>query len=172
MATTVRNLTRLVALAMPLLHNQLRLDILKVKSGAIVHATPSAAITVADSAADAGSFLLINACQASYNLHCASACDATTGVGAHYAADATNPDASPVATDLASGYTIANAIKAAFNAHRVLLTSHTTADAGAITAADANSSGSLITLVNDIKAKLNAHYAKAFVSGSLLVVPA
>lgn len=172
MATIVRKLTQLVAMALPLLHNQMRLDILKSVSGGIVHADASAAITTAAASTDPTSFALVNACQASYNLHCASTCHATTGVGAHMAADATNVDATAVATDLTTGYALANALKAAINAHFALTTSHPIADAAVVTATDATTSGTLITLANDIKAKLNAHYARAMTNQALSVVAA
>lgn len=81
--------------------------------------------------------------------------------GIHGAADATNDTTAADATDQATGDTLANEIKADYNAHRVLTAGgvHAAADAtNVVTAANgAGTEGALQTLVNDIRTQLLAH---------------
>ena len=173
MASILRRIPALIALALPAVFNARRLDLLKLKAGSIYHADASAAIATADASDLATSVTLANALKASYNAHCASACSATTGQGAHIAADATYPTAVADATDLTSVEALLNDIKSNYNSHRAVASIHATADStNTVTAADATTQGSANTLANEIKAKLNLHFAGAFTAPALDVVAA
>lgn len=173
MADSIRNLDSLKSAQAIAVLNSMRLDMMKIKSGLIVHADASAQITTANASDLATSIALANALKASYNAHCASACDSATGQGSHTAADATNPTAVADATDLTSVEALLNDIKAKYNSHRALTTSHPTADGtNVVTAAAATDQASSNTLANDIKTQLNAHYTMAmYAHATLLVAP-
>lgn len=173
MASILRKIPTLIALALPAVINAHRLDALKLKAGLISHADASSAIATADASDLATSVTLANALKASYNAHCTSACSATTGHGAHIAADATYPTAVADATDLTSVEALLNDIKSNYNSHRAVATIHATADStNTVTAADATTQGSANTLANEIKAKLNLHFASALASPAIDVVAA
>ena len=173
MASIVRKISALIAQALVTPFNQLRLDALKLRAGLIFHADASAAIATANATDLDTSVALVNAEKAWFNAHCASACDATSGQGAHITADAANTVATADATDLASGITLGNAIKAKYNTHRAATAYHPTADAtNTIASADATDQDSLNTLLNEIKTDVNAHAAAAFASPAISVVPA
>lgn len=173
MATSIRNLDGLKAQQATLVNNARRLDMMKIKAGTIFHADASAAITAPAATDLPTSIVLANALKASYNAHCASACDAVTGQGCHIAADATNPTAVANATDLTSVEALLNDLKSKYNSHRVLTSSHPTADGtNASAAAAATDQATSNTLANDLKTQMNAHYAAAMASqATLLVAP-
>lgn len=174
MSVNVRNLTPLLADAAVAGHNKRRLDMLKLRAGLILHATTTTAVALADIAA--GSTLAVQVafvaeCSAAYTTHIASACDATTGIGAHMAADATNVITTAAPTDLATCYARMNELKSLLNAHDALTTSHPVADAtNTVTAPDADTAAKLATLGNQVKAKLNAHLAMAFSDPAIVIV--
>ncbi len=64
-------------------------------------------------------------------------------------------------------FTLANALKAAVNTHMGSNVYHETADAGVVTAADATTVASLITLAADIRVKLDAHLRNGPVSQAM-----
>lgn len=173
MATSVRNLDDLVARACVAVLNPLRLDLMKLKAGSIFHADASTAISTADAAALPTVIALANAIKASYNLHIASVCSATTGQGAHLSVDAANGITSADATDQATANTLLNEIKTDYNVHRASAVFHHTADGtNAIAAANATDLATSITLANELKTDINLHYAGAFASQALsLVMP-
>jgi hypothetical protein len=174
MATSIRRLTRLEAEQAIAVQSALRLDLLKLRAGSIFHADASTGVSLADltagsSTADQVAFTL--ACSAAYTAHIASACSATTGQGAHLAADATNVLTTPAPTDLTSCNARMNEIKADYNLHRASTTFHPVADStNTVTAADATNAASLATLGNAVKAALNAHFAAAFTHQATLLV--
>lgn len=169
----VRNLTKPLADAAVAQHNISRLDLLRLQSGVVYHADASTAISTADASNPATGLALAIALRAAYVAHCASACHATTGIGAHIAADATNTLAVAVPTDEASGILTVNELKAKFNLHRVSLSFHASADsASAISTADATDTASFYALANAIKGKFNTHFAGALAGANLAVVAA
>lgn len=173
MSTSVRNIDDLKSAAVLAEFNKLRLDCLKLKVGTIFHADASTAASAPTATDDATAIVRLNAVRAAYIAHIASACSATTGIGAHIAADATNTISAPVATDEGTAITLANEIKADYNAHRVLTASHPTADAtNVIASADASNEGTLVTLTNELYTDINLHMAAAMQSQALLVTPA
>ncbi len=147
---------------------------LLLKQSKVYHADATPAVTVADATADGyglSSALLINACVTAYTAHLASVCNATTGIGAHISADSTNVISAPVATDVASGETLANQFKTQYNLHIASAVFHCVADtSNAVTANTVTDEATLVTMVNQIKAKLNAHFAGAFVSQAIVLV--
>lgn len=171
MADSIRNIDSLKSDQAITVLNAMRLDMLKIKAGTIFHADASATITTPDASDLATSITLANAIKASYNAHCASACDAATGQGAHIAADATNPTAVADATDLTSVEALLNDLQSKYNAHRVLASSHCTADTTHVSsAAAATTQGTANTLANDLKTQMNAHYAAAMASHATSLV--
>jgi hypothetical protein len=173
MTISIRNLVGLKADRAITVQNQMRRDMLRLRAGLVFHADASAAISTANATTEATLVALANAEKASYNAHIASAAGATTGQGAHMAADVTNPTAVVNATNEASAITLINDIKAKYNAHRALTTAHPLADGtNVISSADATDTASAYTLANEIKTDLNAHYAAAFgAEATLLVLP-
>lgn len=171
MATTIRKLDGLMAETAVAEFNKLRLDVLKLKVGTVFHADASTAISTADATDLATAIVLGNVVRSAYIAHIASACSATTGLGAHIAADATNTISAPVATDQDTLNTLLNEIKGDYNAHRVLTASHPTADAtNVVSSANASDEATSVTLVNEIKADLNAHFAAAMGSQAIVLV--
>lgn len=162
MATTIRNIPDLKADQAVTELQKLRLDLMKIKVGTIFHMDASTAISTADAADLPTVVALANALKASYNAHCASACSATTGQGAHIAADGANLVSSADATDQTSANTLLNEIKSDYNTHRASTSFHPTADAtNTISSANATDLASSITLANELKTDINAHYAAA-----------
>lgn len=169
----VRNLTRLEAEALVAQHNAARLDLLKLQSGVVYHADATTAVSTANATSGPTALALAIALRAAYVAHCASACSATTGVGSHITADATNTLVVAVPTDEASAILTVNELKAKFNLHRVSLSFHASADsASAVSTADATDTASLWALANALKTKFNTHFAGALNSAALVVVPA
>lgn len=176
MSTTIRKIPGVIALRAVEVCNASRLDALNLRAGAIFHASATTAITLAD--ITAGSTLpvqvaFVAAISAAYVEHIASACDATTGIGAHRSADATNVITTPAGTDLATCYARANEIKALHNVHVASAVFHPVADTGhTTTAPDATTAGTLATLANELKADLSGHFAAAFTATATVIGPA
>ena len=167
----VRNLSTLKADALLSQHNVARLDMLRLQSGVVYHADATAAITTPDATTAPTSLALAIALRSIYVAHCASECSATTGIGCHIAADATNTLVVAVPTDEASSILTANELKAKFNLHRVSLSFHASADsASAVATADATDEASLWVLLNALKVKFNLHFAGALSGAALVVV--
>lgn len=81
-----------------------------------------------------------------------------TKVDCHLTDDTTNTVTSATATDLATAITLANELKADYNAHIASTTFHTAADTtNAVTSANATDQATLNTLLNEMKADFNAH---------------
>lgn len=92
---------------------------------------------------------------------------------AHAAADSTNAIGVTKASIVsqATAITFANALKAAYNAHRSQSGVHHADDSGnATTATNASNASTLATLLNEMKADINAHLATALAGSSLRVV--
>lgn len=174
MATTIRKLDGLMAETAVAEFNKLRLDVLKMKVGTLFHADASTAMTLTEAplASDLDTAIVrANVVRAAYIAHIASACSATTGLGAHIAADATNTIAAPVATDQTTINTLLNELKGDFNAHRVLTAAHPTADGtNVISAANSTDEGTAVTLVNELFTDINAHFAAAMASQAITLV--
>jgi hypothetical protein len=176
MSTTIRKIPGAAWTQAIAVTNARRLDMLRLRAGLIFHADATTAISAAD--ITAGSTLaeqvaFTAACSAAYVEHIASACDATTGIGAHMAADATNVLTTPAGTDLASCYTRMNEVKTKFNLHGASAVFHPLADALHVTTApDATTAGTLATLGNELKADLNAHIAAAMAAQATIIGPA
>ncbi|NUP13763.1 MAG: hypothetical protein HOW73_47610 [Polyangiaceae bacterium] len=172
MSTSVRNIPDLIAQAVQVELAKARLDMLKTKVGTIFHADASTAIATLPVASDLPSVIArANAIKATYNAHIASACNATTGVGAHIAADATNVVSSANASDQATANTLLNEIKADYNTHIASTSFHPTADAtNAIAAANASDLATSITLVNELYTDINAHMAAAMNHQAIVLV--
>jgi hypothetical protein len=104
---------------------------------------------------DVANFLL-NDMKAKYNAHIAS-------VAHHLNADAANVVAAADATDLATSITLVNAIKAAYNLHRVeavgpVHATHPPSDTvNVVTVANATDLATVITLAEDIDIQYKAH---------------
>lgn len=176
MATTVRNLSSLVIAALAAEWNKLRLDALKLRAGTLFHADASTAIaTTAVATTYATGWARLNAVKTAWNLHCASACDATSGQGAHIVADAANPVATANATTNATGKALGNALKSAVNTHMGLTTVHPVADTantiGATDIGDDDEAGT-VAMANELYTDVGAHIAAAHASQALnLVAP-
>ena len=168
MATSVRKLPIVEAQRAIDVLNQMRLDLLKLRSGTIYHATQSTAV---DGYGTLSQVDATNALVAAYNTHIASVCDSTTGEGCHLSADSSNAVTSPVATDTTSAITRANELKADFNLHRASTTFHPVADSvHVVTAADATNSSTLNTLLSDLQTQINAHFAGGFTATATTLV--
>lgn len=136
-------------------------------------------VTAADSSSEATALALVNEIAAVFY-------GSPTGTGnpypghaldtlAHVAADSTNGalTAARPATSLATAYTLANEIKADFNAHLTQSGVHVNNDGtNSIAAADATTQNSLNTLLNELKADLNLHMANAVPGSSLRAINA
>ena len=169
----VRNLFPLKADAVLAQHNVMRLDMLRLQSGVVYHADATPAITTPDATTVPTGLALAIALRAIYVTHCASACSATTGIGCHIAADATNTLSVAVPTNEASGILTVNELKEKFNLHRVSLSFHASADsASEVATADATDTASFYALANALKTKFNTHFAGALTSANLAVVAA
>lgn len=165
----VRNLNQLKAAASIDVLNALRLDLLRLKKGVVYHAEASEAV---DGYADADTYVSVtNAMVSSFNDHCASVCDAVSGLGAHLAEDSTNTVSASVATDLATSLTRANQLKSKANAHFVFAASHCQTDSvSSVTAADATDLPTLQVLLLDLEEQINNHYAGALVSEAVELI--
>jgi len=116
--------------------------------------TVALTVTAAASTDLATSVALVNNAKTVLNLHFADTVAHDSAVSAQVA--------TATATDLATGITLANALKAAFNTHRSAASVHFTNDgANAIAATDASDQASLNTLLTEIKADFNLHFASA-----------
>lgn len=167
----VRNLDGLKVDASIAQQNASRLDALKLRAGLIFHADATAAITEANATDATTTSALVLALRSRYVTHIASACSATTGIGSHMAADATNVLAVPVPVDEAGEILTVNELKAKFNLHRVSTTFHPVADStNAVSSADATDTASLHTLANELKTDFNGHFAASMSSASLTIV--
>lgn len=176
MATDVRNLNGLKTAAAVAAYDMTRLDALKLRAGLIYHADATTPVTLADIATGstlAAQVAFTVACSAAHTAHIASACDATTGQGAHIAADAANVLTTPVPTTLAECYARMNEIKALHNLHVALTAKHAVADStNTVSATDATTAATLATLGNQVKAKQAAHFSAAFTAQALNVTGA
>lgn len=171
MATNVRNLDTDKADASCTVLKQLRLDLMKLKSGSIFHADASTAIS-APTASDLPTVLVLaNAIKAAYNLHIASVCSASTGQGAHLSVDAANAITSPDATNQGTANTLLIELKTDYNVHRASAVFHHTADStNVIASADATDLATSIALANELKTDINLHFAAAFTHQALALV--
>lgn len=169
----VRTLTDDLALALVAEHNKRFRDLLTLKAGTTYHGAPTALVTAADGDNDLPKLKLLTAdLSVKFNTHCASECDATSGVGSHLAADATNaPVAVTALADLAACQTRLNAIYDAFNAHLSQAGKHCTADStNTASSAAATTQGTADTRANDLKAKLNLHIAGSMAAAPIVLV--
>jgi hypothetical protein len=92
---------------------------------------------------------------------------------AHTAADTTNTTSAADATSLATGITLANEMKADFNAHLTQSGVHPNNDGlNAVATADATDQSSLNTLLNALKAAINLHIGDALGGTALRAIPA
>lgn len=165
-----------------------RLDLAKLKLGTIFHGekasvtgtigsasairTYYAALNAAASATDLATTIIIaNAAKNLYNAHRQSAIDATTGLGAHVAADSTNATAAADATDQSSANTLLNEIKTDLNAHLTQSGVHFTNDGtNSISSANATDLATSQTLANEIKTDLLAHVEAGFSAASMIEI--
>jgi len=176
MSTTIRKIPGAAGTQAIAVCNASRRDALRLRAGLIFHADATSAITLAD--ITAGSTLpeqvaFTAAVSAAYVEHIASACDATTGIGAHMAADATNVFTTPVGTDLTTCYARMNEAKTLFNLHGGSAVFHPLADATNVTTApNATTAGTLATLGVELKADITAHVNAAFASQATIIGPA
>lgn len=167
----VRNLAKPKADAAVAQHNIGRLDALKLRQGVIFHADATAPITEANATDVSTTSALVLVLRSRYIAHIASACNATTGVGSHISADATNVVTVAVPADEAGEILTVNELKALFNTHRASAVFHPVADStNVISAADATNTASLRTLANALKTGFNAHFAASFAGSALVVV--
>lgn len=122
-------------------------------------------ITSADASDLATSLTLVNEILAVYTFHMADTlAHKTTGV----ALASTTP-----ATSLATAITRANDIKSKYNTHRASTTYHYVADStNATSSPDATDQSSLNTLLNELKADINAHMASGPTAKSIRLVDA
>lgn len=107
----------------------------------------------------------VTLCQALHSAYYQHRTDAL----AHDAVDATNTVAATRASvvGLATAIVVANQLKAAYNAHRAESGVHPNNDSGhAISSADASDQSSLNTLLNELKADMNAHFADGMATPS------
>jgi hypothetical protein len=176
MSTTIRKIPGAAGTQAITVCNASRRDALRLRAGLIFHADATTAVSLADIVT--GSTLAVQvaftaAISAAYVAHIASACDATTGIGAHISADATNVFATPAGTDLSTCYARMNEVKAKFNLHGASAVFHPLADTlNVIAATDATTAATLATLGNECKLDLNAHMAAAFASQATVIGPA
>lgn len=171
--TDVRNLTDDLAQSLVTQQNARAKDLLRLKAGTCYHAYPTATVTAADgNGTEAKIILLANDLKAKMNTHAASECSATTGVGTHLAADATNfPDATVNATDLASAETLLNSLYTKYNAHLTQAGKHCTNDGtNAASSAAATDQASSDTRANDLKTKFNLHIAGSMAAAPIVLV--
>lgn len=167
----VRNLAKPKADAAVAQLNLSRLDALKLRAGLIFHADATAPITEANATDASTTSALVLVLRSRYIAHIASACSATTGVGAHMAADATNVVTVAVPTNEAGEILTVNELKALFNSHRASTVFHPVADStNAVATADATNTASLRALANALKTAFNAHFAAAFSAQAIVVV--
>jgi len=171
--TDVRNLTDDLAQSLVTQQNARARDLLVLKAGTCYHAYPTAVVSAADGDGTLAKLklLLVDACT-KFNTHCASECDASTGVGTHLAADATNaPVTATTPADLPACQTRADALYTAYNAHLTQSGKHCTNDAtNTAASAAATDQASSDTRCNDIKAKFNLHIAGSMAAAPIVVV--
>ena len=170
MSREVRKLNKEIADALVTEVNKLKCDALSFYAVALFHAEATSAITEDDATVDGyatSSVALVNTEVTAYNTHRVAVYDGVSNFGAHYAADSTHTITAPVATDLTSAIT-----RAKFNLHILTMASHAgNADTvNTVTATNASDEASLVTLVNQIKSKMNSHFAAAMSSQSMTLV--
>lgn len=140
--------------------NKVRLDMMKIKLGTVFHADATTLVTAASSDGTPATqyALVLNESQV-FNTHCASACSATTGQGAHVAADATNaPIAATAVAALSTSATRLLLIKTKYTAHVSQSGKHMTNDGtNAITLSTDGTQEGNDALADEIKTVLNAH---------------
>ena len=127
----------------------------QIGAGAAVHLDASDYVTVNDvPVTEAECIALANQLRTIYEFH---RTDYVT-VYAHLIADAKNVIAATEDTTLATAITLANELKADYNAHRAQAGVHHNDDAGhAIAAADATDLASLVTLLTELRVDVLAH---------------
>lgn len=186
MANVVRDVLTLKASESVYTLQMMRADLLKLHAGKILHAdaVPAAANATPAASSLPTSVTLANSLYVTYVAHVASSCNqtykgATSGQGAHVAADATNALSSGLTYPcvvLADVEAMANAIKTGWNAHCASTGatgsgSHPIADTvNTVSAATAVDQGTSDTLLNALQTAINAHVASAFVHQALQVV--
>ncbi len=167
----VRNLVGPKVDAVLAQHNKSRLDMLRMKAGVVYHADATAPITEADATTTPTTSALVLVLRSRYIAHIASACSATTGIGCHIAADATNIVTVGIPANEAGEIATVNELKALYNAHRASTAFHASADStNVIAAADATNTATLKVLANELKADFNLHFAGALTSVSLTLI--
>lgn len=172
--STVRNLTRLDVLECVAQLNALRYDLFHRQDGYGVHCDATDPVTVADAVVDGygtSSSLLINAVVTAFTAHQASVTNPVTSIGAHLNADNLYPVTAPVATNVATAVTRSDDFKAKFNQHVLNTTFHLFADSTShVSLSNNGSETALVAMVNQCKAQLNAHFAKAFSSSAIVLI--
>lgn len=172
MSTSVRKLYPAEARAAVDTLNLLRLDMLKLRKGVIFHMDASTGYTGDAAVADGygtSSSEVINALKVAYNVHIASVCSATTGIGAHVSVDATAISTAD-ATNVASAITLSDDFKSKFNTHIGSAVFHPVADStNTIVLSNDASEAALVLLVNQCVSKFNSHLAAAFNSQALVL---
>lgn len=101
---------------------------------------------------------ILNDLTTKYNAHCAD------GTASHHLADTANAIAATTVTTEAEAYVKANLLKAAYNLHRVLITSdvHDNADAtNVVASAAATTTATLVALTEELLVDYTAHCADA-----------
>lgn len=139
------------------------------RGGAHLQSDSVDAVATADATNYATAYTLLNDLKAALNLHYIKSAPHhrhadnayAAGRGAPHLVADSNAEATANATDAATGYALANSLKAKHNAHcGKLLGIHHVADATNTTAAaDADDEAKTVTLANELKADLNAHAA-------------
>lgn len=125
----------------------------------------AAQVTAADSSDLPTAIVLVNQERVILNQHFADEVSHDTAVSAAV----TDPDA----FDQTSAEVLANAIKAAYNTHRTEANVHFNPDAAnVVAAADASDLATLQTLVDEIKADLNAHITGALAGNGITQINA
>lgn len=93
--------------------------------------------------------------------------DALRGLGLIQHIGITNAVTTADAADLATGITLGNALKAAYNAHVASTDVHDAADAtNVVTSADASDQATLNTLLTEMKGDFNAHLVLSAAHGA------
>ncbi len=164
MATVLRN-TDPLAGVIAAAHNDIKAQLGPSSS---YHLDKSERTVTADDATDLASLLeLANACAAVYAFHLADTL-------AHIAADDENVVTSPKATDLASAITLGADLKTQYNNHRADTEFHYNADSTNVVteSSSISSEEDAETLLNDIKAQLNAHMSSGPAAASIRLVDA
>jgi hypothetical protein len=156
--------------------NKVRADLLKLKLGTVHHADTTA--TVVETAADDLPSLLVAVNEATtvFNAHCASACNATTGVGAHIVADATNaPVTTAAVVALSTSITRIRLLRDKMVLHIAQAGKHPTNDTVNTPASLSTDGGSLpevCSACNLLTGTMNAHIRASFANEYVETIPA